>query len=232
MKECRFMRKPYLGTLTLALAATLLGACAAPRVGGGDYNAAQVRGEQSVRLGNVMSVRMVRIEGNKSPLGALTGAALGGLAGHTVGQGNGQSAATIAGVVAGGIAGAAIEESATKQDGVEVTVQFDNGKLSVVTQAADEDFRVGDRVMVTTGHGVTRVTKVAAGSQLNQMPPPPGSAPTAVPPVNSAPPAHSAPPPGSAPEPSPAKFRWFCPATQGYYPATPTCTQKWIKVVE
>lgn len=219
-------------TPALLVSALILAGCAGPRVGGSDYAPTQVRGEQNVRLATVQSVRAVTINGQKGPLGALAGAALGGLAGHSVGQGNGQSAATIAGAVAGGVVGSAIEESATKQDGLEITVQFDNGKLSVITQGADEPFRVGDRVMVISGQGTTRVTKVAAGSNLNQMPPPAGSAPSATPPQNSAPPAGAlVPPPGSAPEPQ-AKFRWYCPVSQGYYPAVPTCTQKWIKVVE
>jgi len=219
-----------------------LSACAsAGGLGGADYGRAQVRGEQSVRLATVMSVRTVRIEGTKSGLGALTGAAVGGLAGHSAGSGRGNDIATVAGAVAGGLVGSAIEESSTKQEGVEVTVQFDNGKLSVITQAADEFFKVGDRVMVTSGSGVTRVTKVAAGSALNALPPPPGSAPSEVPPVNSAPPHPTTapqshvPPAGSAPVAPPgttANFRWYCPTSQGYYPSVPTCNANWIKVVE
>lgn len=236
---------PYnMKTYSFALfvtAALVLSACAAaPGLGGGDYGRAQVRGEQSVRLGTVMSVRGVRIEGTKSGLGALTGAAVGGLAGHSAGSGRGNDIATVAGAVAGGLVGSAIEENTTKQEGVEVTVQFDNGKLSVITQAADELFKVGDRVMVTQGSGVTRVTKVAAGSALNSLPPPPGSAPSATPPAHSAPPAvavpsNNAPPVGSAPAAPPsggASFRWYCPVSQSYYPAVPTCTANWIKVVD
>jgi outer membrane lipoprotein SlyB len=233
--------KNYQYALFAAFVLSLSACAAAPGLGGGDYGRAQVRGEQSVRLATVMSVRGVRIEGTKSGLGALTGAAVGGLAGHTTGGGRGTDIATVAGAVAGGLVGSAIEESSTKQEGVEVTVQFDSGKLSVITQAADELFKVGDRVMVTSGSGVTRVTKVAAGSALNALPPPPGSAPSDVPPVNSAPPhvtsvpSKPVPPVGSAPSAPPSgnqSFRWYCPVSQGYYPAVPTCTANWIKVVE
>ena len=239
--------KTYQYTLLVLVAFGLSACAAAPGLGGGDYGRTQVRGEQSVRLATVMSVRGVRIEGTKSGLGALTGAAVGGLAGHTTGGGRGTDIATVAGAVAGGLVGSAIEESSTKQEGVEVTVQYDNGKLSVITQAADELFKVGDRVMVTSGSGVTRVTKVAAGSALNSLPPPPGSAPSDVPPANSAPHSNTAPPSGSAPSayaPPPSNsapaaphagntgFRWYCPVSQGYYPAVPTCTANWIKVVE
>jgi len=180
----------------------------------------------------VMSVRGVRIEGTHSGLGGLTGAAVGGLAGHTVGSARGNDIATIAGAVVGGLAGAAVEQGATAQNGVEITVQYENGRLSAITQAADESFKVGDRVMVTSGNGVTRVTKVAAGSALNIPPPPPGSAPA---PASNVPPPGSAPAPGSmAPQVAPAPaasadFRWYCPE-KGYYPEVATCTQKWLKV--
>jgi outer membrane lipoprotein SlyB len=60
--------------------------------------------------------------------------------------------------VAGGVAGAAIEEGVTRQKGLEITVKLDNGRMIAITQAADEQFRPGERVRVLTGGGVTRVT--------------------------------------------------------------------------
>ncbi|MHB1437898.1 MAG: outer membrane lipoprotein, partial [Thiobacillus sp.] len=58
----------------------------------------------------------------------------------------------------GGLGGAATEESVTRQKGVEITVKLDSGRLLAITQAADEQFRVGDRVRVLSGGGVTRVS--------------------------------------------------------------------------
>jgi outer membrane lipoprotein SlyB len=46
----------------------------------------------------------------------------------------------------------------TRQEGVEITVKLDSGRLLAITQAADEEFRVGDRVRVLSGGGTTRVT--------------------------------------------------------------------------
>lgn len=57
------------------------------------------------------------------------------------------------------VGGAAAEEAVTRQDGVEITVKLDSGRVLAITQAADEEFRVGDRVRVLTGGGVTRVTR-------------------------------------------------------------------------
>ncbi len=225
------MKTMQTGLLALAAASTLLAGCATP-VGGADYGRYQVRGEQSVRLATVMSVRAVNIDGTRSGLGGFAGAVAGAIAGNSVGRGNGSGLATVAGAVVGGVAGSAIENSASRQTGVEVTVQFDNGKLSAITQGADEAFAVGDRVMVTSGSGVTRVTKVAAGSALAVPPPPVGSAPShgggTVPPAGSAP-AHGS--TATVPPVAEAGSRWFCPE-KGYYPDVQTCTAKWLKIAE
>ena len=91
-------------------------------------------------------------------MGAVGGAALGGVAGSTIGRGRGQVAGAIGGAVLGGLAGSAIEENATRQPGLEITVQLDNGRMVAVTQAADEPFYPGDRVRVLIGNdGTTRV---------------------------------------------------------------------------
>lgn len=58
----------------------------------------------------------------------------------------------------GGMAGGAAEEAITRQKGLEITVQLDSGQLIAVTQAADENFEVGERVCVLSDHDITRVT--------------------------------------------------------------------------
>ncbi len=146
-----------LKTVAIVVVAALVSACASSK-GGGAYERAQARQEMTVRLGVVESVRPVTIEGTKTPIGAGAGAAIGGIAGSTVGHGRGSTAAAILGAVGGGLAGAAIEEHATKKEGVEITVRLDNGKLIAVTQEADEVFRPGERVRVLSGGGATRVS--------------------------------------------------------------------------
>lgn len=145
---------------TLATAALITG-CAQQGLGGGNYNRSQVRGEQSVRLGTVESVRDVTIDARNPETGTLVGAAVGGVAGSTVGGGNRANAAgAIVGAVLGGIAGAAIEKNATDRKGVEVTVRLEGGKLIAITQEKDEEFRVGDRVRILSGQGATRVSRM------------------------------------------------------------------------
>jgi outer membrane lipoprotein SlyB len=51
-----------------------------------------------------------------------------------------------------------IEEGVMSKEGLEITVKLDNGRMIAVTQEADEQFRVGERVRVLSGGGVTRVT--------------------------------------------------------------------------
>ncbi|CAK0760320.1 Outer membrane lipoprotein pcp [Gammaproteobacteria bacterium] len=149
----------YISIPSLALVGLLtMTGCATPGLGSGDYARAQARGEQTIRLGVVESIRKVRLEGTETGVGTIAGAGLGGLAGSRIGQGSGSVAAAIGGAVLGGIAGHAIEQTTTKQEGLEITIMLDNGKMIAVTQAADEPFRIGDRVRVLSDHrGVTRV---------------------------------------------------------------------------
>ncbi|HEY1181221.1 MAG TPA: glycine zipper 2TM domain-containing protein [Rhodocyclaceae bacterium] len=130
----------------------------ASSLSGSAYSRDQARGEMTVRLGVVDSVRRVQIEGTKSPVGSLAGGALGGVAGSQMGKGTGSTVGAIAGVIAGGLAGSAIEEGVTRQNGLEITVRLENGQVIAVTQAADEEFRPGERVRVLSGRGTTRVS--------------------------------------------------------------------------
>lgn len=145
-------------TVAMVLAAGLaLSGCPAS-MSGGAYSRDQARQAQDVQLGYVENVRQVLIEGTRSGVGAVSGAALGGLAGSTIGQGRGQVAGAIGGAVLGGVAGSAIEENVTRQPGLEITVRLDNGRMVAVTQAADEPFYPGDRVRLMTGYdGTARV---------------------------------------------------------------------------
>src|SRR3989344_1680661 len=120
---------------------------------GGDYERGQTRGVQEVQMGVVESVREVKIEGTKSGVGSTAGAVVGGVAGSEVGHGKG----AVVGSVLGAVAGAAVEEGPTRQKGVEITVKLDGGRMIAVTQAADEEFKVGDRVRILFGGGATRV---------------------------------------------------------------------------
>lgn len=140
-----------------AASVAVLGGCASS-MSGGAYSREQARQVQEVQMGVVESVRRVRIEGTKSPVGTGAGAVVGGIAGSNIGAGKGSTVGTILGAVAGGVAGSMIEEGVMSKDGLEITVKLDNGRMIAITQQADEQFRVGERIRVLSGGGVTRVT--------------------------------------------------------------------------
>lgn len=145
--------------LILALAAALLGGCASG-LGGGTYERGEARRAMEVEMGTVESVRQVRLEGTKSPVGTIAGGAVGGIAGSSVGGGSGRSIAMVLGAVAGGLAGSAIEEGVTRSNGVEVTVQLDSGRLiAVVQEDQGENFMPGERVRLVKDGRTTRVTR-------------------------------------------------------------------------
>ncbi|MDD5240596.1 MAG: glycine zipper 2TM domain-containing protein [Sulfuricella sp.] len=141
----------------LAISVTMLGGCASS-MSGGAYSRGQARQVQEVQMGVVESVRHVKIEGTQSPVGAGAGAVVGGIAGSNVGQGKGSTVGAILGAVAGGVAGSMLEEGVMSKNGLEITVKLENGRLIAVTQEADEQFNIGERVRVLSGGGVTRVS--------------------------------------------------------------------------
>lgn len=138
---------------------TLLSGCASS-LSSDAYTRDSARQMQTVYYGTVQSVRSVRIEGTKTPIGAGAGAVAGGILGSGVGGGTGRSLATVGGAVLGGVAGSAAEEGITRQRGYEISVRLDNGRDISVVQAADIAFQPGERVRVVEGRdGTTRVTR-------------------------------------------------------------------------
>ena len=122
----------------------------ASSMSGSTYSRDQAQKVQTVHEGEVIMVREVQIEGTKSSAGMLAGGILGYVLGGTIGGGSGKAVARGVGAVGGAAAGAAIEEGATRQKGLEITVQLDNGRVISIVQAADETFDVGDMVRVLT----------------------------------------------------------------------------------
>lgn len=123
------------------------------------YSRSEARAVQNVMYGTITGLRPVRIEGTKTPIGAIAGAGIGGLAGSTIGGGRGSIITAVAGAVGGGLLGAYGEEKLTQSNGVEITLQLDSGAYRSVVQQVNEQevFRVGDRVRVVSSGQNTRV---------------------------------------------------------------------------
>ena len=153
------MFKSRILVLSLLACTAALGGCAS-NLGGDTYSRDEARAVQTVRMGTIESLRPVRIEGTKTPIGAGAGAIVGGVAGSGVGGGRGSAVAAVIGAVAGGLIGAATEEGLTRTQGVEITVREDDGTLRAYVQEVEPNqvFRVGERVRIMTVNGTSRVT--------------------------------------------------------------------------
>lgn len=126
---------------------------------GDTYTRGQVGQVENVQMATVAGVRDIKIEGTKTAIGAGAGTVIGSIAGASSNHGRAGSAiASVLGAVVGGMAGAGIEEGITRQAGLEITIKYDDGKMVAVVQGNDEKFKVGDRVRVVNGGGVTRIT--------------------------------------------------------------------------
>ena len=95
--------------LVVAALSILTAACASSN-SGSVYKRDDARKVQTVKTGVVESVRSVKLEGTKSPIGTVAGGAVGGIAGSSIGGGRGSAIAAVIGAVAGGLAGSALEE--------------------------------------------------------------------------------------------------------------------------
>jgi len=154
-------RPPHLSTLLVVCmsAATLTLAGCASSLTGDTYSRSEARTVQSVQTGVITELRPVRIEGTKSNIGTLGGAAIGGVAGSGIGGGRGAAVAAIIGALGGGLLGSATEEGLTRTQGVEITILDSHGNTRAYVQQVNEGetFRVGDRVRVLTVNGTSRV---------------------------------------------------------------------------
>jgi outer membrane lipoprotein SlyB len=158
IEETTMFKKILLATLIASTALTM-GGCTSS-LQGDTYSRDDARTPQVVRMGTIETLRPVKIEGSKTPVGAGAGAVVGGVAGSTVGGGRGSVVAAVIGAVAGGLLGAATEEGLTRTQGVEITVKEDSGVTRAYVQevAEGEVFRVGDRVRIMTVNGNARVS--------------------------------------------------------------------------
>jgi len=155
------MNKKILTILILAPLSLLSVSCAS-NLQGEAYSREDARQVQTVQYGTVEDLRLVVIEGTKTPIGSAAGAIVGGIAGSSIGGGKGSAVAAVIGAVAGGLAGSAAEETLTNSQGVELVIRMDNSNktLSLVQQHNPEKpFHIGDSVRLMTVNGETRVSQ-------------------------------------------------------------------------
>lgn len=143
--------------IIVATLSVLIVACASSN-SGSVYSRDDARKVQTVKTGVVESVRQVKLEGTKTPIGTAAGGVIGGVAGGAVGSGRTSAVVAVLGAVAGAIAGSAVEEVATRKDALEITVKLDGGAMIAIVQEADEAFKAGDKVRIVENADTSRVS--------------------------------------------------------------------------
>ncbi|MEO8118887.1 MAG: glycine zipper 2TM domain-containing protein [Rhodoferax sp.] len=102
--------------------------------------------------GVVQSIELVRQNNTGVGIGAIAGAVVGGIVGNQIGAGQGKTAATVVGAAGGAYAGHQVEKRNQQQtDAYKFTIRMRDGSYQTVTQAANPDIRVGDRVQIDNG---------------------------------------------------------------------------------
>ena len=149
------------GCLAVALVAALgLGACA-PRNTNTTYSAADVGRSAQVSYGVIVSMRPVTLQGGRSGVGTLGGAAAGATAGSFIGgDPRMHILGAIGGAIIGGLAGTAAEGAATTGQAMEFIIREDSGQTISVVQSNEEGFQPNERVVLTRG-ARTRIGRVA-----------------------------------------------------------------------
>lgn len=138
----------------------ILGACADmnsnpnPNPTGNVYP--QTRGAYT-EYGVVQSIDLVQQSdtgNNNIGIGTIAGAVIGGVLGNQVGGGTGNTAATVLGAAGGAYAGHQIEKNKQNPQSVNAykfTIRLNDGGYQTITQTANADIRVGDRVQIDNG---------------------------------------------------------------------------------
>lgn len=154
------MMKLSLVVLTLGLTLGLAGCASLPGEGGGWHFASKAQ-EKRLRSGYVAGVKPVQIEGeHQLGLAPEVGTSAGGLIGNQLGGGTRRDLVTVLTAIGGG---SAADEQRVRyeqaREGQRVVVRLDNGVGIAVTQEAEPDLEVGDRVRVEGRGPDARVVK-------------------------------------------------------------------------
>ena len=137
----------------LALTAVLGMTACVPVYTNTTYSGADIGRSAQVSYGVILSMRGVMVQNNGGGgIGTLAGAAAGGVAGSFIGGGaRANVLGAIGGAVLGGVVGSAIENGASQSQAVEFIIREDSGQTISVVQTNEEDFRPGERVILTRG---------------------------------------------------------------------------------
>ncbi len=153
---------PRTAALASVLALSLGVAACAPTNTDTTYSAADIGRPAQIAYGVIVSMRPVTVQGQPNGVGTVAGAAVGATAGSFIGGSSvrGNILGAIGGAVIGGLAGHAIAGGVSTGQAVEFIIRQDNGQTISVVQTDEENFRPGDRVVLTFG-ARTRISHAA-----------------------------------------------------------------------
>ncbi len=152
------MKKILSILIALAACAALVACTAQESLSGSAYSRSSARKSHTVKLGTIVAIDEVLIEGDGGSAGSVGGGLLGAVTGSQFGGGSTRAITGVAGGIIGAVAGSQIEHKLTQRKGIEITVQLDNGDCMVVVQEPGQDaFAIGQRVRVLHGDGQDRV---------------------------------------------------------------------------
>lgn len=118
----------------------------------GDIGTWDGRGASKVEFGRVVQSRPVVIDGRSTVVGTLGGGATGAVVTAPKTATTGAMVVNAAGTIGGTIVGRKVEEVLTRQDGQEIMIRLEEGKVVTVTQGVEDGyFQEGDLVKVVHG---------------------------------------------------------------------------------
>ena len=125
------------------------------------YGTSEALSVQDARLGEVLMVRQVTLQNDRS---VNTGSAVGAAVGYAAAQqvdGSYRDAARVAGTVIGGVAGTSIQRRMSGRKAIEIYVRdFSNsGRVVVIVQDHTDGIQQGDRVFLVGSGSKTRVVR-------------------------------------------------------------------------
>ena len=148
--------------LFLALAIAVPSVASAQSSSANRYGASEALSVQEARLGEVLMVRQVTIQNDRSfNTGSAIGAAVGYAAAQQV-EGNYRDAARVAGSVIGGVAGTSVQRRLSGRKAIEIYVRdfSSNGRVVVIVQDQTDGIQQGDRVFLVGSGRKTRVVRI------------------------------------------------------------------------
>jgi outer membrane lipoprotein SlyB len=109
---------------------------------------------QSVRYGEVISLRKVKYRDPSTGTGSRVGATAGAVAGYALASRGDRWLGGLLGGVIGGAAGGAVERAGKKKKGWELIIKIDGGEeIAINVPGKKKQYEEGDRVRLMTGPG-------------------------------------------------------------------------------